>query len=134
MKKDLKLDHDTLFFRLLFKSTSEVTAEEIEYYRKYPDQIDEVTAPINIHKIFLWVGALLGVFIVAIAKALKFSGALSFLADGLFEFIYDILYESGVALIGAAITAYMLGVVLNKQQENAAKWRKEIRKKIAENK
>ncbi|MFX4994034.1 hypothetical protein ABTB69_18400, partial [Acinetobacter baumannii] len=83
---------------------------------------------------FLWVGALLGVFIVAIAKALKFSGALSFLADGLFEFIYDILYESGVALIGAAITAYMLGVVLNKQQENAAKWRKEIRKKIAENK
>lgn len=56
MKKNTKLDQDKLFIKLLFKSTSEVTDEEIEYYRKYPDQIDQVTAPINIHKIFLWAG------------------------------------------------------------------------------
>ncbi|MBD0246111.1 hypothetical protein [Acinetobacter baumannii] len=132
MKKNTKLDQDKLFIILLFKSTSEVTDEEIEYYRKYPDQIDQVTAPINIHKIFLWAGALLGVIVVAIAKFLKFSGSLDFLSEGVLEFVIDIIYETGIALIGAAVTAYMLGVLLNKQQENATKWREEIRRRIKE--
>lgn len=132
MKKNTKLDQDKLFIKLLFKSTSEVTDEEIEYYRKYPDQIDQVTAPINIHKIFLWAGALLGVIVVAIAKFLKFSGSLDFLSEGVLEFVIVIIYETGIALIGAAVTAYMLGVLLNKQQENATKWREEIRRRIKE--
>ena len=59
MKKNTKLDQDKLFIKLLFKSSSEVTEDEVEYYRKYPDQIDQVTAPINIHKVFLWTGAFL---------------------------------------------------------------------------
>ncbi|MDA3482592.1 hypothetical protein [Acinetobacter baumannii] len=118
--------------KLLFKSNSEVTDEEIEYYRKYPDQIDQVTAPLNIHKIFLWAGALLGVVVVAVAKFLKFSGSLDFLSEGVLEFVIDIIYETGIALIGAAVTAYMLGVLLNKQQENATKWREEIRRRIKE--
>ncbi|RKL55420.1 hypothetical protein [Acinetobacter baumannii] len=132
MKKNTKLDQDKLFIKLLFKSTSEVTDEEIEYYRKYPDQIDQVTAPLNIHKIFLWAGALLGVIVVAIAKFLKFSGSLDFLSEGVLEFVIDIIYETGIALMGAAVTAYMLGVLLNKQQENATKWREEIRRRIKE--
>ncbi|HAW7014516.1 hypothetical protein ACT4ZU_07270 [Acinetobacter baumannii] len=132
MKKNTKLDQDKLFIKLLFKSTSEVTDEEIEYYRKYPDQIDQVTAPLNIHKIFLWVGALLGVVVVAVAKFLKFSGSLDFLSEGVLEFVIDIIYETGISLIGAAVTAYMLGVLLNKQQENATKWREEIRRRIKE--
>ncbi|MFW2776183.1 hypothetical protein ACN6P7_16460, partial [Acinetobacter baumannii] len=103
-----------------------------EYYRKYPDQIDQVTAPLNIHKIFLWAGALLGVVVVAVAKFLKFSGSLDFLSEGVLEFVIDIIYETGIALIGAAVTAYMLGVLLNKQQENATKWREEIRRRIKE--
>lgn len=132
MKKNTKLDQDKLFIKLLFKSTSEVTDEEIEYYRKYPDQIDQVTAPLNIHKIFLWAGALLGVVVVAVAKFLKFSGSLDFLSEGVLKFVIDIIYETGIALIGAAVTAYMLGVLLNKQQENATKWREEIRRRIKE--
>ncbi|MCG6626153.1 hypothetical protein GHT91_14145 [Acinetobacter baumannii] len=132
MKKNTKLDQDKLFIKLLFKSTSEVTDEEIEYYQKYPDQIDQVTAPLNIHKIFLWAGALLGVVVVAVAKFLKFSGSLDFLSEGVLEFVIDIIYETGIALIGAAVTAYMLGVLLNKQQENATKWREEIRRRIKE--
>ncbi|MEB3863056.1 hypothetical protein MSG66_03240 [Acinetobacter sp. IK31] len=132
MKKNSKLDQDKLFIKLLFKSTSEVTEDEIEYYRKYPDQIDQVTAPLNIHKIFLWAGALLGVIVVAIAKFLKFSGTLDFLSEGMLEFVIDIIYETGIALIGAAATAFMLGVLLNKQQENATKWREEIRRRVKE--
>lgn len=132
MNKNSKLDQDKLFIKLLFKSTSEVTEDEIEYYRKYPDQIDQVTAPLNIHKIFLWAGALLGVIVVAIAKFLKFSGTLDFLSEGVLEFVIDIIYETGIALIGAAATAFMLGVLLNKQQENATKWREEIRRRVKE--
>lgn len=132
MKKNTKLDQDKLFIKLLFKSSSEVTEDEVEYYRKYPDQIDQVTAPINIHKVFLWTGAFLGIVVVAIAKFLKFSGTLDFLSEGVLEFVIDIIYETGIALIGAAVTAYVLGVVLNKQQENATKWREEIRRKINE--
>lgn len=132
MKKNSKLDQDKLFIKLLFKSNSEVTEDEIEYYRKYPDQIDQVTAPLNIHKIFLSAGALLGVIVVAIAKFLKFSGTLDFLSEGVLEFVIDIIYETGIALIGAAATAFMLGVLLNKQQENATKWREEIRRRVKE--
>ncbi|MBO1279485.1 hypothetical protein [Acinetobacter nosocomialis] len=132
MKKNTKLDQDKLFIKLLFKSSSEVTEDEVEYYRKYPDQIDQVTAPINIHKVFLWTGAFLGIVVVTIAKFLKFSGTLDFLSEGVLEFVIDIIYETGIALIGAAVTAYVLGVLLNKQQENATKWREEIRRKINE--
>ncbi|EPG38866.1 hypothetical protein [Acinetobacter baumannii] len=132
MKKNTKLDQDKLFIKLLFKSSSEVTEDEVEYYRKYPDQIDQVTAPINIHKVFLWTGAFLGIVVVAIAKFLKFSGTLDFLSEGVLEFVIDIIYETGIALIGAAVTAYVLGVLLNKQQENATKWREAIRRKINE--
>ena len=37
-----------------------------------------------------------------------------------------------MALIGAAVTAYILGILLNQQQDNAATWRSEIRRRIAE--
>ncbi len=75
---------------------------------------------------------MLGIVVVAIAKFFKFSGTLDFLSESILEFVLDINYESGIALIGAAITAYMLGVLLNKQQENVLKWKKEIRRKIKE--
>ena len=75
---------------------------------------------------------MLGIVVVAIAKFFKFSGTLDFLSESILEFVLDINYESGIALIGASITAYMLGVLLNKQQENVLKWKKEIRRKIKE--
>ncbi|MGI9481684.1 MAG: hypothetical protein ACR2OR_04915 [Hyphomicrobiales bacterium] len=50
------------------------------------------------------------------------------------EFFEDLTFETGLALIGAGVTAYMLGILLNTQQENAQKWRRMIRKKIAASK
>lgn len=127
-----KIDRDTLFVKLFFKNSQEVTAEEIEYYREHPEQIEEVTAPVNIHKMFLWGGALIGILMVVLSKFFKYSQVLAFESAWINEFIVDIVYESGIALIGAAITTYMMGVLLNRQQTNASKWRKEIRKKIKE--
>jgi len=124
-------NRDVLFLKLFFKtSLKDVTDEEVAYFREHPDEIDEITAPINIHKHFLWLGLLLGTVLVGISKALDYSVILAVLRQGAREFVVDIVSEVGVALIGAAITAYILGIVLNKQQENAAEWRVEIRRRI----
>jgi hypothetical protein len=119
-----------MFLKLFLKSApDQVTDEEVAYFREHPDQIDEVTAPVNVHKLFLWVGALLGTLFVAVSKVIKFS-QIAFLSEGYLEFLVDIVFESGVALIGAAVTAYLLGILLNQQQDNAAAWRSEIRRRI----
>jgi hypothetical protein len=130
MSKNERQNVDSLFFSLFFRTSSAITDEEVTYFREHPDQIDEVTAPVYIHRIFLWVGALLGAALVGLSKVLKYSSILSFLAEGAREFAIDLVYESGVALVGAAVTAYILGQLLNQQQKNAATWRAEIRRKI----
>ena len=128
MEKNKK--RDQVFLGLYFKTSPDMlTEEELTFFRDHPEAIDEVTAPVNVHKFFLWLGTLLGVSISAFAKWLKFSGITLF-SEGFMDFSVDVLFEIGVALIGAAVTAYILGILLNKQQEKAAHWRAEIRKKI----
>jgi len=131
MKKNFPPQRDVLFLKMFFKtSPQDVTDEEMAYFREHPNQIDEITAPINIHKHFLWLGLLLGTVLVGISKVLKYSAILAGLNQGVREFVVEIAFEVGIALIGTAITAYVLGVLLNKQQENAAVWRAEIRRRI----
>ena len=126
-------DRDVMFLKLLFKSDeTKVTDDEVAYFRENPDEIEAVTAPVNVHKYFLWVGTLLGILCVAFSKFLFFSGILDSWYIGLKEFTIDIIFEIGVALIGAAVTAYLLGILLNRQQENATKWRAELRRRIDE--
>ena len=130
MKTDVDKQRDQIFLKLfLKKGISEVTDEEIAYFRDNPEQIDEITAPVAVHKLFLWVGALLGALFVGVSKVIKFS-QLAIFSLGVREFVIDIVFEIGVALIGAAVTAYILGILLNQQQENAKKWRSEIRRRI----
>ena len=124
---------DRVFLKLFFTTSfKKVTREEVDYFRKHPDMIDEVTAPVNVHKLFLWGGTFLGVVFVGLSKALKFNPLLDGLSEGFREFGIDIVFEIGVALIGAAVTAYLLGILLNKQQDNAAAWRAELRRRIDE--
>jgi len=124
---------DRVFLKLFFTTSfKKVTQEEVDYFRKHPDMIDEVTAPVNVHKWFLWGGTFLGVVFVGLSKALKFNPLLDGLSEGFREFGIDIVFEIGVALIGAAVTAYLLGILLNKQQDNAAAWRAELRRRIDE--
>jgi uncharacterized membrane protein YidH (DUF202 family) len=126
-------ERDRIFIKLFLKtSPDQVTDEELNYFRGHPEQIDEVTAPVNIHKLFLWAGTLLGVLFVGLSKILKFQPVLDNLSEGMREFGVDIIFEIGVALIGAAVTAYILGILLDKQQENAARWRAEIRRRLKE--
>jgi hypothetical protein len=131
MKTDDRERNRTFLKLYLESSPSEVAEEELSYFREHPDQIDEVTAPVNVHKLFLWWGALLGVALVALSKYLNFSNVYM-LSEALRELTVDLVFKIDVALIGAAVTAYILGILLNQQQEKASLWRAEIRKKIGE--
>ena len=124
---------ELVFLKLFLKSRKgQVTDEEVLYFRDHPEQIDEISAPVYLHLVFLWVGGLLGAACVAVSKWMKFSSIIDFMSESYVEFTVDIVFEIGVALIGAAVTAYILGILLNQQQKNAANWRAEIRKKIEE--
>ena len=124
-------ERDRMFLKFFLKSSpDEVTEEEVAYFRDHPDEIDEWTKPVNVHKMFLWAGALVGIACVALSKVLKFQPVIASMSEGLREFAIDIVFESGVALIGAAVTAYILGILLNRQQENATRWRGEVRRAI----
>ena len=79
---------------------------------------------------FLLFGVIIGILFVGFSKVLKFTSILYFLNGYFQEFFVDISFEIGVALLGAGVTAYLLGILLNSQQENAKKWKEEIRKKI----
>ena len=121
---------DKVFLGLYFKTSPDMlTEEELTFFREHPEAIDEVTAPVNVHKLFLWLGALMGLSLLAFSKWLKFSGFTLF-SEAFMEFSIDLVFEIGVALIGTAVTAYVLGILLNKQQEKAAQWRAEIRRRI----
>lgn len=128
---DKKSQSDKVFMKLFFTgSFSKVTEEEVNYFRENPELIDEVTAPVNVHKWFLWGGTALGVILVGLSKILKYNPIMDSFSEGVREFGIDIVFEIGVALIGAAVTAYLLGILLNKQQDNAAAWRAELRRRI----
>jgi hypothetical protein len=130
MKNNDARQRDRVIIKTFLKTDpNEVTDEEMAYFRDHPDQIEEISAPVAVHKLFLWVGALLGTACVGLSKVIKFS-QIAILSEGFIEFVVDIIFEIGVALIGAAVTAYILGILLNQQQDNAAVWRSEIRRRI----
>ncbi len=129
-KPESKIRERLLFKLLLNFSRPKVTEDEVAYFRANPDEIDEFSAPLSVHKLFLGLGFLLGIVIVAVSKILKYSSLLANFSEGLREFCFDIVFEIGVALIGAAATTYLLGILLNQQQRDAKIWRAELRRII----
>ena len=47
------MERGKIFFKMMFKKRVDVTDEEVEYFRRHPDEIDEITAPVNVQKLFL---------------------------------------------------------------------------------
>ena len=123
---------DSLFLRMLTAEKIEISDEAMAYFRKYPEEVDEVTASTRVHKFFLWAGMSLGILAVAASKILSALPLERYLGPGIEAFFVDIVFEGGVALIGAALTAYFMGILLNAQQERAKAFRKEIRRQLRE--
>lgn len=126
-----RVDRDLILLRSLLKQKNEVTPQEVAYFREHPDEIDEITAPVNIHKMFLVAGSVLGILLVIGANLLEHLSVTPLFGATVREIVSEITFEIGVALIGSGVTAYMLGILLNVQQENAQEWRRAIREKIS---
>ncbi len=121
---------DSTLHRRLFRDAAAVSEEDVIYFRNHPNEIDEIASPVNIHRIFLLLGFLVGAVCVAVSKFAKHGHWLSAAHPAVEEFLIDVVFEIGVALIGAAIVTYILVIVLNEQQIIARKWRSNLRKKI----
>lgn len=97
MGKD-KVGRDFFFLKHLLKNEAEVTDEEVRYIRKHPAEIDDVTAPIYVHRAFLAIGFPLGAILVFVSKLIQHVNGLP-VSSGLFrEFAIDINIQIGVAL------------------------------------
>jgi hypothetical protein len=123
---------DKVVLKLFLNNSIELNPEEIEYFRKHSDEIDEITAPVNVHKIFLLFGSLLGIALVILSKIINFQTVFLVQYIHFKEVVVDIVFEIGVALVGGGVTAFLLGILLNVQQKKAVKWRKEIRNRISQ--
>lgn len=128
-----QLKEDVRYGLLFSPKPLKVTQAQVDYFTANPDEIEEYSSPINIHSYFLFFGGLVGTGLVGLSKLIKFSELLSAYSPEFSEFAVDIVFEIGVALIGAVATAYFLGILMNRQQQNAAAWRAEIRRIIEEN-
>ena len=130
MKTETDTQRDWLVLRMMTSEQIEVDDETLAYFREHPDEVDEVTAPARIHRYFLVLGLTFGLAMVAASKVLGATPLENWIGPGIEDFLVDVIFESGVALIGAALTAYFMGVLLNMQQDRAKLWRKEIRRRL----
>ena len=121
---------DRFALKLLLTDQTDLNEEEVAYFKKNPDDIDEITAPVNVHKFFLWFGSLLGISLVIVSKLVEVQSLFLVNYIHVKEVFVSIVFEIGVALIGGGVTAYLLGILLNNQQEKAVTWRKKIRERI----
>ena len=130
VKTENDSQRDWFLFRMMTSEQIEVDDETLAYFREHPDEVDEVTAPARIHRYFLVLGLTFGLVMVAASKVIGAAPLEMWIGPGFEEFLVDVIFESGVALIGAALTAYFMGVLLNLQQDRAKLWRKEIRRRL----
>ena len=122
---------ERIHLRLFLVDSEEPSEEEIAYFAANPDQIDEVSEPMRLHRLFLWFAVISGFIVVGLAKGLGTVEDRAFFSGVWREYVVDIIFEAGVALIGAGVTAYFMGVLLNNQQAKTKRWRKQLRAAIA---
>lgn len=109
-----------------------VSEDEVAYFRAHPEEIDDFSAPIAIHRVFLLTGIGAGATVATLARVVEAAGLLDVLPALVARIAIDLAFGVGVALIGASITAYFLGTLMNQQQRNAHRWRAELHARIAE--
>ena len=122
---------ERIHLRLFLVDSEEPSEEEIAYFAANPDQIDEISEPVRLHSLFLWFAVISGFIVVGLAKFLGTFEDSAFFSGVWREYVVDIIFEAGVALIGAGVTAYFMGVLLNNQQAKTKRWRKKLRAAIA---
>ena len=122
---------ERIHLRLFLVDSEEPSEEEVAFFAANPDQIDEISEPMRLHRLFLWFAVISGFIVVGLAKFLGTVEDSDVFSGVWREYVVDIIFEAGVALIGAGVTAYFMGVLLNNQQAKTKRWRKQLRAAIA---
>ena len=104
-----------------------ITDKEVEFFKENPIELDRITSSASAKKIFLMLAVLLGTVLVALSIIIQ--EQMKPILSGL---ITNLMFECGVALFGAAVTVYMLEIMLHRQDLINRQYRRSVLKRIAE--
>ena len=110
-------------FRFFVADTRAPSAEEIAYFSAHPHEIDDISEPMRLHRLFLAWAIVIGSLIVDLSKYMAKVIAPDLFTGAWKDFIVDIIFEAGV-------TAYFMGVLLNSQKAKTKRWRQNLRAAI----
>ncbi len=110
------------------KGKLEFSKEELRYFRDYPEELQRLTRAESAKGIYLRIALVVGVVLVLIYFMLKVYHQPHF--PVLYGAATDLLFEGGVALWGAAVTVYMLEILMDRQEVINAFYRQEIQRQI----
>ena len=113
----------------LKKKDLEITEEEILFFKNNPLELDRLTSTAATKKIFLVIAVVIGFIMVAISIIVE--SFYSDMSEALFNgLLTELLFETGVALWGAAITVYLLEIVLHRQELLNRQYRHMVQRQI----
>ncbi|MDH3710183.1 MAG: hypothetical protein OER04_09870 [Cyclobacteriaceae bacterium] len=119
-----------LILKNLRKTEIIISDDEVEFFRKYPEELELMTDTLAAKKLYLWLAAGFGFLLVALSIFFRFNPIIG--DDNLFHgFFLDLTFEGGVALWGAAITVYLLEIVLDNQTDINEAYRQAVMKRIS---
>ncbi len=95
----------------------EITKEELDYYRKNPDEISLINNATSIRYKYLTYAFILGFILVVLSKLAVPALAL-LLSTFWSEVLRDLLFELGVALWGGAITTFIMELHALKEEQD----------------
>ena len=104
----------------------DISEEELAYFKEYPYELDRITSTVATKKLFIGLAGVIGTILVGLSVVLR-SYNLGELLNG---FGIDLLFEGGIALWGAAITVYMLEILMHRQELINRQYRRIVQKKI----
>ena len=108
------------------KRLLDVSDEEVAFFKENPFELDRITSTITTKKIFLTLAILLGTALVGLSIVMR-----SWMTEPLLNgMVTELLFEVGIALWGAAVTVYMLEIMLHRQEIINRQYRRAVLKKI----
>jgi hypothetical protein len=110
------------------KRDLDISEEELVFFKEYPLELERLTSTVATKKLFLTLAGVVGTILVGLSIAIRTS-EIHKLLNG---FITDLLFEGGIALWGAAITVYMLEIMMHRQEFVNRQYRRTVQKKIGE--
>ena len=107
----------------------DVSDKEVEFFMNHPHELDILTDSGVIKRIYLVIAFVIGFILVSFSIIIQSMRIYDL--DGLFNGLFvNLLFECGVALWGAAITVYLLEIVMERQEILNERYRKIIQARI----